>query len=381
VVRYFERLGTLVLARWRRHDFDTDALPEVASDCLRLNSPAEHVSPGHIVKWLMTASQLPVQADLDAKFGEPPVTVYSHPRFRIEALFWNTATTSIHQHGFSGAFTVLAGSSIQSHYTFKANDRVSDYLLLGALEPHSIRVLRPGDVEPIEPRDRLIHAVYHLNAPSVSLVIRTHETPGAKPQFEYFRPGLAIDPFFADPLEKRQLQMLRLLSETNRGDLKVWVTEAIHNSTLLAAFHILKFAIDVWGDTSPQYQDIIHAAQHRHGARALRIATALTELGRVSAIHALRRTVRDPRHRLFLALALYCGDMQAMAKVLAQSQADNDTGTSLTQSLSELIALGVLRVRDEGSTKAILVPHALTREFELLRVQPSESAAPLLCAV
>src|SRR5690348_16755837 len=58
--------------------------------------------------------ELPWQADVDSVFGEPAITLYAHPRFRLDALCWRNGTTSIHQHQFTGAFAVAWGSSLQS---------------------------------------------------------------------------------------------------------------------------------------------------------------------------------------------------------------------------------------------------------------------------
>src|SRR5687767_4243497 len=60
------------------------------------------------------------------QFSDLPVTVARGTGFYVEILVWAVGTAAIHQHAFSGAFTVLAGSSIHSHYRLETLDRISE---------------------------------------------------------------------------------------------------------------------------------------------------------------------------------------------------------------------------------------------------------------
>ena len=99
-------------------DFDDRAFPEIACEALHSWSLHGRITYDDVIDWVAQATVLPTQTDLEAAFGEPPVVVSSDSRFHIGVLFWATGTTALHQHSFSGAFTVLSGSSVQSQYRF-----------------------------------------------------------------------------------------------------------------------------------------------------------------------------------------------------------------------------------------------------------------------
>ena len=93
------------------------------------------------------------------------------------------ATASIHQHAFSGAFRVVTGSSLHSEYEFVEQARVSQLLLLGEVRTQRLEALTRGDVRRITSgRAGLVHSLFHLDQPSVTLVIRTYGEPWAQPQ-------------------------------------------------------------------------------------------------------------------------------------------------------------------------------------------------------
>ena len=48
------------------------------------------------------AQALPEQMDVEAAFGNPPVTLFAGLRFHIDVYFWLDGTTEIHQHAFAG---------------------------------------------------------------------------------------------------------------------------------------------------------------------------------------------------------------------------------------------------------------------------------------
>ena len=168
----FEALGRRVHDEWRLVDFESRRLAAIAYEALRDARLHERVTWDGLVDWVAESPLLPTQHDLSMEFGQPPLVVYAEPRFYIEALFWTTGTTAIHQHGFSGAFTVLTGSSVQTEYAFHVRERVNAHMVLGDLEFLRATVLRRGDVQPIHSGSDLIHSVFHLETPSVTVVVR-----------------------------------------------------------------------------------------------------------------------------------------------------------------------------------------------------------------
>jgi hypothetical protein len=195
---FFRDLGLTILDRWQRADFDGRAFPDIAVAALRERPPSDHVAPMDVVRWVHEAPRLVPQADIETRFGQPPITVFASERFYIDVLFWVDGTTTIHQHRFSGAFHVMEGSSLQSTYRFATERRYSQYLLAGKLELLDVELLTRGDVRAIHAGSELVHALFHLDRPSVSVVVRTRADDFAGPQYTYSRAGLAFDPFAKD---------------------------------------------------------------------------------------------------------------------------------------------------------------------------------------
>jgi len=148
-VEFFQRLGSMVTRLWKERDYNEEDFPEVASRGLSELPPDQHVSFWDVSKWALTCERLPGQADLSAKFGQPPLTVFGGRDFRIEVLFWVQGIPAIHQHSFSGAFHVMHGSSLQSLWEFEPTEQVAMRLALGRVSLKKAELLRKGDSRPI----------------------------------------------------------------------------------------------------------------------------------------------------------------------------------------------------------------------------------------
>src|SRR6185369_13045283 len=168
-MRDFSELGAAVEHHWRRHNNDQGVFPRIAEDALRRFRTV--VSPRKVTEWMIDAPSTPAQHS-DESFGQPPVVVYHGSRFFVELLFWLDGSPAIHQHSFSGAFAVLAGSSLHSLYRFALETPVNFTVGVGKLERQSVELLRRGDVRQILAGDRLIHATFHLDRPTVTVVVR-----------------------------------------------------------------------------------------------------------------------------------------------------------------------------------------------------------------
>src|SRR5690606_15983271 len=131
-------------------------------------------------------------------FGQPEIIAYDHPRFYIQLLFWLDGTTDIHQHEFSGAFHVMAGSSIHALYQFDPKHTITPHLQLGDVRMKKIELLETGTTVPIISGSKCIHSLFHLETPSVTVVVRTQNDPGTSPQFNFLPPHIALDPHLND---------------------------------------------------------------------------------------------------------------------------------------------------------------------------------------
>src|SRR5512139_3585855 len=122
---YFQELGSRIETEWARTSCDDRRFGALAEAALLDAPPQGVVTPESIMHWALLRPSLGLQPNAEFPFGEPPITLFTGRRFYIDALFWLDGTTSIHQHGFDGAFCVLHGGSIHSTYDFIERDVIS----------------------------------------------------------------------------------------------------------------------------------------------------------------------------------------------------------------------------------------------------------------
>lgn len=299
-MEFFERLGKRVHAEWKARNFDDRVFHEVAEAALKAMRPSEHVTPNEIVEWVHDAAELPPQGDLKNPFGNPPLVAYRGQRFYIEVLFWIDSTTCVHQHSFAGAFHVLEGSSLHSQYSFRAEHRYSERLLLGELELLSVERLRKGDTRVIRGGDAFIHSLFHLDRPSISVVVRAADS-ATGPQYSYLRSGVAVDPFYATDSCTRMVQTLGMLKTL---ELPVYerARKTIESADAFTAYHLLSWFGDVSSDE--EYTRLLAELRSPHRVLVERMRAQRDEAAREQELHDRRKRIRSAEHRFFLALLL-----------------------------------------------------------------------------
>jgi hypothetical protein len=129
----FTKLGDRLEAEWRAADYDENVFPSLAAEGLRAACLPQKYTAWQVLEWTLEQTELPKQRDLPGRFGEPPITIYSAPRFHIDVYFWFHGTTSTHQHSFCGAFQVMHGSSIHSWYEFDLKEKVNSFCEIGEM--------------------------------------------------------------------------------------------------------------------------------------------------------------------------------------------------------------------------------------------------------
>jgi hypothetical protein len=300
--RYFEALGRVVDSRWMAQQYDRDRLPDIACAALA-ELPPPRFTPLELLDYVRRAPVLPAQINIEYPFGEPPVCVFASHHFYIELLFWLNATTAIHQHAFRGAFHVLAGSSIHTRYDFRADDRVNDQIVLGDLAFRQAELLRVGQTRPIHAGSDLIHALFHLDRPSVTMVVRTVGGPRESvAQYNYFPPCLAKNPFSHDDRQDLLDKILDLLAKTDRRHYRQALADAVGEPEF--GVFLTAFAHAQKHEPPERCQALLERGARRHGARARRVAPVYVEKRRLDFLSQLRTQVIDRDHRFFLALLL-----------------------------------------------------------------------------
>lgn len=331
----FDELGQSVEQEWSRAGFEIGRFPDIAAAELDSANLSSRVDYEDVIRWIAGSEKLPQQVGR-LTFAQPPVTLYWNSRFHVDVLFWTTATTAIHEHPFSGAFAVLAGSSLQSTYEFVPRDRVTAESVLGDIRLATASLLRRGDIQPIRSGSGLIHSVFHLDTPSVTVVVRTLRDADAGPGRQYLRPHLALEDSAPDGLLTRRLQLLDLLVRIRSPRYEETALAMLDHSPLLETFHILNRCRARCSSEDALYSRLIERAYSRHGGRVALLLDVIEERRREAFLIARRARVTDPDHRLFLALLLNLPDRDSILRMVRDIHGTPDPERQVVQWVIEL---------------------------------------------
>jgi hypothetical protein len=295
-------LGKDVLRAWDQVDSNCAAFPAIAAEALAGHRLHETLTYEALLTHVIVGGGLPFQQYFAHPFGQPPVTLFWTSRFHVQALFWATATTAIHNHTFCGAFTVLHGSSLQTTYSFDTQDEPQNQIRLGVLIPRRAEILRRGAIQQILPDDLFIHSAFHLDNPSVTIVVRTHTGERPQPSSEFFPPFVAINEAIEDQYQTRRIQSLGLLANIGSGSYAPLARALMSESDLATAFQVLRQAKRLGAKASDLFSELGQVARQRWATRGDRLVQSAEEAVRRSAIGALRARTSDPELRLLLGL-------------------------------------------------------------------------------
>jgi hypothetical protein len=280
-----------------------ERFPEIAARALEEDPPADHLDALDVVRWVLRSSSLPNQRNVGSNFGEPPVHVYDAERFFIQVLHWIDGTTAVHQHSFCGAFHVLGGSSVHALYRFEEEEQYGNSLRLGKISVRRAELLNRGATREILPQSAMIHSLFHLERPSVTVVVRTPGLTGFGPQFQYLRPRIAIDPFYVPDETQRKIQSLGLFARVKVEDYEAELRAALRSTD---EFGLVQIGLASVQQVAPglAVPVIVEEARRKHSELADALLEALTGIAREQAIVGLRRKLRSPDDRFFLALLM-----------------------------------------------------------------------------
>ena len=185
---------------WTRTRNKLAAFPETAARLLREfeYDLSQDQLDRWLAQWFREAGGLPEQVNLHNTFGQPPITLFNNGRLVVDLYLWVAADTTIHSHGFRGAFRVLHGHSLQETYAVKVSRRIAPGVLECGLGVPQMSLLEPGDVRVILPGGKLTHRVVHLERPTVTLCVKTINEAGLH-QWDYYPHGLALQRLDLDP--------------------------------------------------------------------------------------------------------------------------------------------------------------------------------------
>ncbi len=342
---FFQKLGSLVTRLWKERDYDEEDFPEVASRGLSELPPDQHISLWDVTKWALTCEQLPAQADLRAKFGQPPLTVYNGRDFRIEVLFWVQGVPAIHQHSFSGVFHVMHGSSLQCLWDFEATEELAIRLALGRVSLKKAELLRKGDSRPIVAGRQMIHSTFHLDRPSLTVVVRTLGEIDKLPQYSYLPPTIAYAQDHDVPSVQRRAQLLRmLLISRKRAEYNEIARHILGTEDAYSVFQFL-FSTFEMIEGEDERHDLLLAARLKHPKLIEALLPALLQVERRNKIVGIRERVSNSDLQFFLALLLNIPERPAILSLIEQRYPSRDPINAVVSWVRELSEMGVLGVR------------------------------------
>lgn len=312
---FFKELGSTVLERWKRVNFSLAKFPGIACAALAERPPVVEVDLAALMREFLLNDEQPLQTY--SSFGEPELVVYENPRFYIQILFWLDGTTAIHQHEFSGAFHVLQGSSIHAEFAFANAQSVTSHFRVGDVRMKKIELLESGRTVPIVSGRRAIHSLFHLDTPSVTVVVRTQHDPGTGPQFNYLPPHIAMDPVADDALTMRRKQLLDVMEKLEDPAYPELVREMIGELDFERGFFILQNCMRHLQEYG-EWEAVLGAFRKKHGTLAAGVRATLEECVRRDTIKGLRSTISEPEHRFFLALLMNVPSRTDLLALVAQ---------------------------------------------------------------
>jgi hypothetical protein len=360
----FRQLGDEIESLWLEQNYSEEVFPTLAAEALtRLDVPAK-VTAWDVLAWTIKEKELPRQRDVKGGFGDPPITIYSGPRFHIDVYFWFHGTTATHQHGFCGAFQVLHGSSIHSWYEFERREAINAFCEIGDITLKTCELLEVGAVQQIQPGRRYIHSLFHLDQPSATIVVRTDRSPLELPQFSYYKPSLAVDPFFEQDETTKKLQAVAALIHSKREEADELIAGWLAVSDFQSTFLILSQLRNLFRSNQmdqmfrpesakSRFDKFLDLAAERHGRHGSVFAPVFARLDMLDEMVQRRGFVTDPEQRFFLALLLNVDGRDRVFELIRQRVPDADP---LEKVLDWVFDLGQTRVLGLDNSNALGIP-------------------------
>ncbi len=211
--KLFTGLALAVESEWAAVAESPDNFPAIATRLLKsFEYDLSQEQLDHVLQaWLAKTFPLPEQINLHNTFGEPPLTLFNNGKFLVEIYIWRGCDTSIHSHGFRGAFRVLHGRSLHESFNVNVTQVIAADVELTELGIPAMELLEPGMVRTIEPGKELTHRVIHLADPTVTLCIKTIGEKNLS-QWHHFSNGLAIKKRHLNPSLLKQIYYFQYLA-------------------------------------------------------------------------------------------------------------------------------------------------------------------------
>jgi hypothetical protein len=234
---------------------------------------------------------------------------------------------------------VLSGSSLQVTYEFVEKQRLTSYLGLGRLAVRDVEVLHRGDVREVQLGRDYIHAVCHLERPSVSLLVATRSPSHYAMPFTYTPPGLAVMECFEEARLTKQLGALDLIARAQPERYEASLSRYVAQADAMYAYFALRQGYAELDEAV--FARVLEAARETHPELADVWIEAFAERRRIEDLRARRPFVRRPEHRLLLGLLQNVPTADAIFRVVREQCPGADAVLTIIGWLRELMAIEV----------------------------------------
>jgi hypothetical protein len=254
----FNDLAAQVEKSWSEASYNLEKFPDIATSALEnLKYDLSQADLNkHLAKWMLATPKLPDQINVHNTFGQPPITIFNNGKFVVDIYIWLNCDTSIHSHGFRGAFRVLHGKSLQEEFTVKTLTTIAPDVLLTDMGKPVMSLLKAGDTRTILPGKELTHRVIHLENPTVTLCVKTINESTLS-QWNYFPNGLAVRKRHLDPGLIKQIYYFQyLMGQTADGALH-FVQELLRKCDISTQMNLAEEIASGAYDLTPEVSELL----------------------------------------------------------------------------------------------------------------------------
>jgi hypothetical protein len=203
---------------------------------------------------------------------------------------------------------------------------------LGQLTQQRTESLTRGAIRTITPGSAFIHALIHIDRPSVTVVVRTDSTSARSPEpaYIFLPPGIALNPHGETSAERKRWQALQLLKRTGRDHLAE--TERLLGDGRLShaeALRLLMRFIDsgLSAKACRKFGSILEDSGVRSATHAIDHLLRQRTLGTLSA------TWDDEPGRIALRLMMASSNAGELADVMALTEAERTSLAAMPENL------------------------------------------------
>jgi len=326
----FAEVEASVYRCWDRDDEDhlAGAATRALEECRELLA----FDPADCLQWALDAGVSLPEQSWSFDFGQPAITVIRNADFRIDLLYWVENATAAHDHITCGAFSAILGDRLHGRYDFVGEQRLGPWIETGQLSKLEFEVMRQGDARPLRPD--LIHDVFWLSKPSVTLVVRCANHPFAeskKPR-SFWAPGLALVPKSEHDtsLVHRRAEGLSLMRMANQALYEDALRRTLEGDDPSLAYYAFMAA----AVSAPEALDEALNSLGSPNAVIPHLVEARPQIVRRSHLGGLY--TGDDESRLLVGLLWAEADVQACSDTIASVFPNESVGTVVDAAVSAL---------------------------------------------